>query len=147
MNRIALSVVLVGIGAVAGLFVSSGLAESVTVVRGPYIEKLTTLRKERRDVLRQAVKETEEGYRQGVIPFTSIPQLTIKLLNSELDLASDRDARVAIRERAVDHFREIERIVAEQVKNAVAPNADLLEAKAVRLQAEIDLLREGADVK
>jgi outer membrane protein TolC len=141
MNRIALAVVLVGLGSAAGLFVSSGLAEPTTDVLGPDGEKLTALRKERRDVLRQAVKETEEAYRHGVIPYTSIPRITMNLLNAELDLASDRDARVAIRERAVDQFREIEKIVAEQAKNAVATNTDLLEAKAVRLQAEIDLLR------
>jgi outer membrane protein TolC len=147
MNRIALSVVLVGLGAVAGLFVSSGLAEPTTVVRGPDAEKLTALRKERRDVLRQAVKESEEAYRHGVIPYTSIPRITVNLLNAELDLASDRAARIAIRERAVDQFREIEKAVAERVEAAVADRTDLLEARAVRLQAEIDLLRERADAK
>jgi hypothetical protein len=98
-------------------------------------------------VLRQAVKESEEGYRHGVIPYTSIPRITVNLVDAELDLAPDRAARVGVLERAVDQFRDIERIVAEQVKNAVAANTDLLEARAVRLKAEIDLLRERADVK
>jgi outer membrane protein TolC len=147
MNRIALSVVLVGLGAVAGLFVSSGLAEPPTVVRGPDAEKLTALREERRDVLRQAVKESEEAYRHGVIPYASIPRITVNLLNAELDLASDRAARVAIRERAVDQFREIEKTVAERHNAGQADSMDLLEAKAARLQAEIDVLRETADGK
>ena len=141
MNRIAFAVVLIGLGSAAGLFVSSGLAEPTTAVLVPDAEKLTALRKERRDVLRQAAKQTEEGFRAGVIPYTSMPRITVNLVDAELDLAPDRAARVAVLERAVDQFREIEKIVAEQVKNAVATNTDLLEAKAVRLKAEIDLLR------
>lgn len=148
MNRIAFAVVLVGLGAVAGIFVSSGLADPISV-RGPGLEKVTALRKERRDVLRQAVKEAEEAYRSGLIHSTSIPRITINLLNAELDLSTDHAGRIAIRERMVEQFKVIEELVAEHVEHGLANSdkADLFEAKAARLKAEIDLLLETADGK
>ena len=76
MNRITVAIVLVGLVGIASLSVSSGLAEPTTVVRGPNSEKLTALRTERRDVLRQAVKQAEEAYRNGVAEYTSIPRTT-----------------------------------------------------------------------
>jgi outer membrane protein TolC len=145
MNRIAFSIVLVGLGGVAGLFVSSGLAEPTTVVRGPDATKVTALQKERRDVLREAVKLTEEGYRNGVGEFTSIPRLTINLLNAELDLATDHAGRVAVRERMVEQFNVIEKTAAQRFESLVGDKTELLEAKAARLKAEIDLLLETAD--
>ena len=147
MNRIAFAIVLAGLGIVTGLFVSSGLAEPASV-RGPDAEKLTALRKERRDVLRQAARQAEEAYRSGLIPYTSVPRITINLLNAELDLAPDRAGRVAVRERIVEQFKEIEKSVAQHVEAGLAGDqTDLLEARAARLQAEIDLLRESTDVK
>lgn len=146
MNRIAFAVVLVGLCAVAGLFVSSGLAEPASV-RGPDAEKLTALRKERRDLLQQALKLTEEGYRSGVVDFSSIPRISINLLNAELDLAPDHAARVIIREQIVERFKTIEKTAAQRVETAIADTTELLEAKAARLQAEIELLRERANGK
>ncbi len=148
MNRTLLFLfVVVGLGAMTGLFVSSGLAEPAAVVRGADGEKLNALQLERRDVLQLAVKQAEESYRSGVMPYTSIPRTTINLLHAELDLAPDRAGRIAVRERMVTQFKEIERAVAEQVKAVAADSTVLLEAKAARLQAEIDLLREAADGK
>jgi outer membrane protein TolC len=147
MNRIAIAIVFVGLVAVTGLYVSPGVAQPTTVVRGPDTEKLTALRKERRDVLRQAVKQAEEAYRNGVAEYTSIPRTTINLLNAELDLAPDHAGRVAVRERTVEQFKALEELVAERVKNLIGDRIELLEAKAARLQAEIDLLRETADGK
>jgi ribonuclease HII len=146
MNRIALSAVLVGLGAVAGQFVSSGLAEPTTAVRGPDAEKLSALRMERRDVLRQLVKEAEEAYHLGRMPYASITRININLLNAELELATDHAGRVGIRERMVEHFREIEKSIAEFAEAGLAGGSktDLLDAKAARMQAEIDLLLETA---
>src|SRR5579872_3112339 len=147
MNRIAFSVVLVGLGIVTGLLVSSGLAEPTAVVRGPNEENLTALRKERRDILRQAVEQAEALHRNGRIDYASIPRITISLLNAELELAPDRAGRIAVRERTVEQFKMIEDAVAQARIAARAQSTDLLEAKAARLQAEIDLMLEKADGK
>jgi hypothetical protein len=66
MNRIAFSIALVGLGVLAGLFVSSGRAEQAIAVRGSDAEKLAALRKERRDVLSDAVERQYIWFRTGV---------------------------------------------------------------------------------
>ena len=147
MNRIAFSIVLVGLGVATGLLVSSGLAEPTAVVRGPNAENLTALRKERRDILREAVEQAEVAFRNGRREYTSIPRITIELLNAELDLAPDRAGRVALREQIVEKFKALEGVVAARMESARGGRTELLEAKAARLQAEIDLLLETADGK
>jgi hypothetical protein len=147
MNRISFSVALVGLGVATGLWVSSGLAEPTAAVRGPNPENLIALRKERCDVLRQAAEVAEVLHRNAKIDDTSLRRITINLLNAELDLAPDRAGRLALREQTVKQFKAIEEAVAARVERALATHADLLEAKAARLQAEIDLLLEAADRK
>jgi hypothetical protein len=148
MNRIVFSIVLVALGVAGGQFVSSGVAEQATTVRGAGSEKLIALRTERRDALRRAAKLAEEGYRAGLSDIVLIPRIAINLVNAELDLAPDRAARVAVRERAVEQFKVIEELVTSRVVEAkIANTSDLLEAKAARIQAEIDLLLETADGK
>ncbi len=148
MSRIAFSLVgFVGLGIAIGLWVPAGLAEPAAAVRGPNAEKLTALRKERLDALREAAKMAEEAYRGGAIDYASIPRIKIELLNAELDLAPDRAARVAVRERMVEQLRDVEKSTAQRVESALAPSSELLEAKAGRLKAEIDLLLESADEK
>ncbi|HEY3963816.1 MAG TPA: hypothetical protein VGM05_04615 [Planctomycetaceae bacterium] len=141
MNRIVFSIVLVGLGVATGLFVSSGLAEPAAV-RGPNAENLTALRKERRDILRQAVEQAEVLHRSAKIDDASFRRIAINLLHAELDLDPDHAARVALREQMVKQFKAIEEIAAARVESARATRTELLEAKAARLQAEIDLLLE-----
>jgi outer membrane protein TolC len=68
-------------------------------------------------------------------------------LNAELDLATDHAGRVAIRRQIVEQFKTLEKVTDEQFKNVLIDRTDVFEAKAARLQAEIDLLLEMADGK
>ena len=147
MNRIALSVVLVGMGVASGVVVSSGLAEQTTTVRGANAENLTALRQERRDTLRQAVELVVALYRNARIDQEPALRLTTTLLNAELDLAPDRAARIALREQTIKQIKALEEIAATRKESARGPQFEILEAKAARLQAEIDLLLEKADGK
>jgi catalase len=154
MKRIAFSIAgLVVFGAIIGLSVSAGLAEPTAVLRVPNAEKLAALKRlialrmERRDALQEAAKTAEKGYRAGVMDYKSMKRINIELLNAELDLAMDRPGRVAVRERLVEQFKKIEKEFAERVAVAQASSTDLLEAKAARLKAEIDLLLESTDEK
>src|SRR5262249_24736091 len=124
--------------------VPAGHAEPTDAVRGVNAEKLTALRTQRRDALREAAKKAEEGFRNGVMDYKSIPRIHVELLNAELDLAPDRAGRIAVRERLAEQSRIIEKIVAQHVESAPAGSSDLLEAKAARLKAEIALLLESA---
>ncbi len=147
MNRTAFSMIgLVGLGALIGLSVSAGFAEPTTDVRGPDAEKITALRKERRDALLEASNAAEHGYHVGRTDYATVRRLKSELLDAELDLAPNHAARVAVRKRLVEQFREIEQAIAERAVEGLAGGgrSDLFESKAARLKAEIDLALELA---
>lgn len=147
MNRNVFSILLlVGLSALAGFSVSSGLADPAAA-GGKDAEKLAALRKERRDVLEQATKQVQAAYQRGVVEYESIPRILVELLNAELELAPDRAARIAVREKILEQFKKLEEFAAARVQAARASNTELLEAKAARLKAEIDLLVESENAK
>ena len=150
MKRIAFSIVgLVGLGAALGFSVSAGLTEPTTVTRGPDAEKITALRKERRDALLEASNAVEEAYRVDRIDYATVRRLKAELLDAELDLAPNHAARVVVRKQLVEQFREIEQAIAGRAATGLAGGgrSDLFESKAARLKAEIDLALELADDK
>ncbi len=145
MNRTPFAIIgIVGLGAAIGLSVSAGFAEPTAQVRGVDEKKITALRKERRDALLEASDAAEQMYRIARSDYASVGRLKAELLNAELDLAPDHAARVAVRERLVEQLREIEQAVNGRVEAARAVRSELLEAKAARLKAEIDLALELA---
>ena len=69
--------------------------------------------------------------------------MTVNLLHTELDLATDQAGRDAVRRQIVEQFKASGKLVEEQFKTAlIGDSTDLLEARASRLHAEIDLLLE-----
>ncbi len=144
MNRPSFAMVgLIGLGALIGLSVS---AEPTAKVRWPDAEKITALRKERRDALLEASKSAAEAYDVGRADYATLSRIKVELLNAELGLAPDHAARVAIRKRFVEQSREIERAIAERAVSGLVGGgrSDLFESKAARLKAEIDLTLELA---
>jgi hypothetical protein len=147
MNRIAFSIVgLVGFGVAVGLSLSAGLAEPTPVVRGPDTEKITALRKERRDALLEARNAAEQMYRIDRSDYATMRRLKAELLDAELDLAPDHATRVAARKRLAEQFREIEQEIAKRAASGLigGGRSELFESKAARLKAEIDLALELA---
>src|SRR5262245_2565639 len=64
MNRTTFAiVVLIGLGGLIGHSIAAGFAEPTAGVRGPDAEKITALRKERRDALLEANNAAEQAYR------------------------------------------------------------------------------------
>ncbi len=86
-------------------------------------------------------------YRKAKLDQEPVLRLTITLLNAELDLAPDRAGRIALREQTIKQFQAIEELAVARVEGARGPKLEILEAKAARLQVEIDLLIETADGK
>ena len=148
MNRTPFAIVgLVGLGALIGLSVPAGLAEPTAEVRGPDAEKITALRKERRDALLEAHNTAEQMARTEDTDYATVKRLRDELLNAELEVASDHAARVAIRKRMVDRLRGIEQLIAVAAKAGTwsGTKINLFEAKADRLRAEIDLALESGE--
>ncbi len=104
--------------------------------------KLDTLLRQRRETLGQLVKVTTEHYRTGRTTIDSVIRASRQLLNAELELAEDRNARLAIHAKRIALLKDFERIVQTQFKAGDATQEDILAARAARLEAEIQLLRE-----
>jgi len=144
MTRIALSVVFIGLGVAVGLLVSSGRAEPANAARGPEAENVTALRNERRDILRDAVDQVAALYRHGKADQASCLRLTLALLNSDLELAPDQAARIALRRQAVNQLKAMEEMAGARVESARGTKMEVLEVQAARIQVEIDLALDGA---
>jgi hypothetical protein len=86
-------------------------------------------------------------YRKARIEQGPVLRIINTLLNAELDLAPDRAARIALRERTIKQLKSIEELAVTQKEAARGTQMEILEAQADRLQAEIDLLLEKGDGK
>ena len=62
--------------------------------------------------------------------------------DAELELAPDRATRIKLRKRMVERCQNLENIAKDHAKLRQQGETDVFEAKATRLQAEIDLRRE-----
>jgi hypothetical protein len=147
VSRIAVAFVSVGLTAAAVVIASAGLAEPAPAVNAAGAEKLAALQGERRDVLRDAAEQAQVLFQNGRAEYSAVQRLTIALLNAELDLAPDRAARIAVREQILKQRKATEELAVAQKAAARLAGMTVLEAKADRLQAEIELLREKADEK
>ena len=148
MKRTVFSIAgLVGLGALIGLTVAAGFAEPTAGVRGADAEKITALRKERRDALLEASNAAEQNYDVGRTDYATARRLKAELLDAELDLATDHAARVAVRKRFVEQLRELEQSIAAKAAAGLVGGgkAVLFESKAARLKAEIDLALESGE--
>ena len=104
--------------------------------------RLDTLLKQRREILEQLVKVTTEHYGAGQTTIESVIRAWDQLLNAKLELAEDRSARVAIHEQRTKVLKDFEKIAQAQFRAGAATQEDVLTARAARLEAEIQLLRE-----
>lgn len=144
MKRLFAGSAVTGLGIILGMLLSPGLADQAATSPRGNKANLTSLLTERRDTLRQLAEEFTKRYQQGQISYAPVSQATIDWLHAELELAPDKAARVALHERIVEHFREREKAFSKELLSGVGQNSDLLIAKAARLQAQVDLLREEA---
>jgi hypothetical protein len=104
--------------------------------------QLQSLLKERRDTLRKLVEFRVAQYKAGTVGVIDAAYAQDRLVDVELELAKNKDERIAIRQRQVDFCRSIEKITQARHDAGTVSTADLLDAKDFRLNAEIQLLRE-----
>jgi hypothetical protein len=111
--------------------------------QGEASERLESLLKERRETLRQLVETLEGQWRAGLTD-GQMPALHAKneLLDAELDLAKTREERITVREKMVANLKVIEKTAEIQQRMGTTTPDTLLRAKAARLKAEAQLLRE-----
>ena len=105
-------------------------------------KRIHTLLVERRDTLRQRSAALDERFTQGRVVFESVLFARNDLLDAELELASSKAERIAAHEKRLDNYRELEKLMMARHAVGASTTEDGLMAKAARLRAEIELLRE-----
>lgn len=115
-----------------------------TSASNPSAETNWALLNERRDTLRQLVTDVEQRHRSGRATLDSVIRASNLLLDAELDLAKTKAERILVYEQQIRRLRALEKLVESRHKVGVpgGETADLLDAKAARLKAEIQLAHE-----
>jgi len=105
--------------------------------------EITTLLKERNDMLKKVVEEMTQQYNAGRVPLESVIQAERESLKADLELAKGRrEARIAVLRNVVKNAEELAKTTEGRVNAGIASQHQALQAKAFVLEARIDLLRE-----
>jgi len=121
---------------------NAGAADPSPAKPGGPPKTIETLLIERRDTLRTAVHWRDAQYASGSIDLPVVIRAKQALANAELEVARTKAERLAVRQKQIDNLRELEHVVEHRVQAGIVSEVDVLEIKAERLKAEIDLLRE-----
>lgn len=142
-------IVALAIVAAVGIYAVAQDGESPSkdkVQRISVAAKLDELLRQRRDILASAYEHTLQQYNSGLCTFHEVLGAEAKLANAELELASTMAARQVIHERRIKALRQQEAIMEKRVNSGTGGDLQLYQAKASRLQAEIDMLRDTKDL-
>jgi len=90
-------------------------------------------------LLQEAVDLAVIRYRQGESRYDVVLSLQRDLLDAELQLATNREQRIAVYRRLVDNMTTAEKVARQLYEAKEVSQIDYLRAKAARLQAQIDL--------
>lgn len=147
-----LTVLIVGLVAISSL----SSQESERPTSGPYLAELLKappmqiaagegdlkrLSKERYNVALQELKARFTGWQSGTYPAEQVLDAGRRLLEAELAVADDPQAKVKVLEKQLGMVREYEAIIKARVTAATESNANLNRIQYERLSIEIDLLQ------
>jgi len=100
---------------------------------------LLEMMQQRALLLQEAVDLAVIRYRQGESRYDVVLSLQRDLLDAELQLATNREQRIAVYRRLVDNMTTAEKVARQLYEAKEVSQIDYLRAKAARLQAQIDL--------
>jgi outer membrane protein TolC len=109
--------------------------------RADDVEKLV---RERIGVLEEIVTLQRHQYRHGEGGVEAVLAAEREVLTAKLELAKTRAERIALLEHQLRNAQDLEKITQRLFEVKQANRVDLLKAKALRLQAEAELLRARA---
>lgn len=108
----------------------------------PIEAEIHDLTKQRVEVLRQVAESTDSQYKSGTVTADAVYDAHAKLTAAELEMTKDPIERNEIHRRQVDWLTKKEAYLSQMHNNGVASGESYLQAKAERLQAEIDMLSD-----
>ena len=130
-------IVVLSIACVAGSFT---IAQQAT--ESDSHAALNELLTKRRDTLKQRVDVLEQMHADGSLSLTAVLAGRDQLLDAELQLAKTKEQRLTLYQKRLDNMRALEDMVKKRYEAGQITLDSTLSARAARLQAEIDLLRE-----
>ena len=107
-------------------------------------KKVKELQKERIATLKQMVDVNSRLQERGIASFEEVAEAKLLLLNAELDAAEKESSRITIYKSIVDVLKGGEKFAEDAVRTAGGPQVRILQVKARRLEAEINLERAKA---
>lgn len=114
----------------------------------PAKDSVADLLQERLQVLTALARLQQAAYQSGAAPLNDVLAAEGEVLSAKLELAKTKAERLEILEQIVANARQIEDITQALFAAQSGGQADVLRAKAFRLRAQADLLRErGAQEK
>lgn len=108
----------------------------------PIEAEIRELMKQRLEVLQQVVDSTNSQYESGVVTIDALYDAHAELTAAELEMTNDPIKRNEIHQRHVDWLAKKEAYLLRLHANGMPGGEDYLQAKAERLRAEIDMLRD-----
>lgn len=105
-------------------------------------ETLDRLLNQRRETLRQLVTLTTDQYRAGRGSIDAVVRTSDQLMMAELDVTDDRSERLDIYTQRGQLLKDAEEMTQARFQTGNATQQEVLLARAARLEAEIELLRE-----
>ncbi len=111
----------------------------------PNNARLESLLQERYETLREAHAVGVAQFRTSAITLNSLDRIRQSLLEAELEITNDKAKRIAVHQQYVKDVTEFWELQLARHKFGTASSTDVLEAKAKRLNAEIQLAREEAE--
>jgi len=95
------------------------------------------------DVYKEQAERIKQLDNVGAVRKEEIHRANVRIYNAQLDLFETPKDRIAILEKIVDEYKEMEKDLAHDKRPAVSQE-DVREARLSRLEAEIALERERA---
>jgi outer membrane protein TolC len=140
---------------VVGSLLMVGVTEGRAPAPGPVtpaldkatLAKVRKLSEERRDLLRETLTVREKLYQSGRAEMSQVLETSKRLLAAELDLAATGAERVAAHKRQFETAHALVEIAKARRAAGRGNFADVLDAQALSLEAQIGLLKAGGKLK
>jgi outer membrane protein TolC len=128
----------------AGALISTSFAPKSEAAAQPATQATRSdlihrLRMERLDTLRQIVEVMRIRIQKGLVPPGSVQKPLAALRKAELELCTTPAERIRVHEQRVRDLRDIEKKLDTWVAAGRMVQSEVLETRARRLKAEIDL--------
>jgi outer membrane protein TolC len=105
------------------------------------------LQEKRRDLLRQALEVRVKLYQSARAELEGALETSKRLLTAEVDLAATKAERIAAHERYVKTSEMLIEVARARYEAARGTKADVFDAQATTLEAQIGLLKAGGKLK